>query len=172
MVTLQDCPDQFQFVKNLVGRLDHEVWSWAFPTLHWCLWICYQFLLFSFLLNFVCPDACILGVVKLQQRMVFHIILLASCFYLAVVGFRLYVGGGSLCHLPWIFRSYAFILLIICISMCLKYGLDLELVFQIKHPFQFNFQLHIWYQINNSIQFTFSGDNGENYRESGQHLLC
>lgn len=27
VVILQDFPDQFQFVKNLVERLDHEVWS-------------------------------------------------------------------------------------------------------------------------------------------------
>jgi len=58
--------------------------------------------LFSFHLSFVYSDACILGVVKLLQRLVFHIILLASLFYLAFMGFRLYVGG-SLCHLPWNF---------------------------------------------------------------------
>jgi len=148
VVILQDCPDQFQFVKNLVGRLDHEVWSWAFPTLHWRLWICYQLLLFFFSFNFFGPDACIIGLLKLQQRVVFLIILLASCFYLAFIRFRLYVGD-----LPWTFPFLCILLANYMYLYVPKNGLDLELILQIKHPFQFNSIFNYTFGIKWIIQF-------------------
>lgn len=38
MLILQDCPDQYQFVENLVEKLDHEVCSLAFSIFLWMQW--------------------------------------------------------------------------------------------------------------------------------------